>query len=108
MNRELTEQLLLQENECFSNTTGISETNRSLGFQPAFRDNTTGDVYLSRFADGRCAPVHLLVGLPDEVVTRRTPAGEISAIRSSVVSGFVRAGRFFMRAEAAKVSVTRH
>ena len=108
MKRELTEQLLLQENECFANTPGVSENNRSLGFQPAFRDNTTGDIYLSRFADGRCAPVHLLVGLPDEVVIHRTPAGEISAIRSSVISGFVRAGCFFTRVEAEKVSLTRH
>lgn len=108
MKHELTEQLILQENKCFSNTPGVSENNRFLGYLPAFRDSTTGDVYLSRFADGRCAPVHLLAGLPEEVVTQRTPAGEVSAIKSTVVSGFVREGRFFTRSEVADISTTRH
>jgi hypothetical protein len=32
-------------------------------------------VYLSRFADGRLAPVHLLDGLPDSVVLARGACG---------------------------------
>jgi len=108
MKYELTEQYLLQENECFSNTAGISKNNYSRGFQPAFRDDMTGDVYLSRFANGRCAPVHLLAGLPDEVVIQRTATGEVSAIRSSVISGFVHAGCFFTRLQVARLSAICH
>lgn len=108
MKQQLTEQRLVQENDCFSNTAGVSGNNHSLVFLPAFRDGGTGDIYLSRFVDGRRAPVHLLEGLPDEVVIQRTAAGDIRAIKSSVVSGFVHKGRFYTRAEAARVSGRRH
>ena len=74
MKRELTKELLLQENECFSNATDGSENNRSLGFLPAFRNDATGAVYLSRFSNGRLAPVHLVACLPDDIVTRGAPA----------------------------------
>ena len=108
MKRELTEGLLIQENECFSKTTGVSENNRSLDFLPAFRDDTSGDVYLSRFADGRRAPIHLLEGLPDEVVTHRRSNGGIVSVKSSVISGFVHEGRFYTREEAAQAAIRPH
>src|ERR1700682_2778851 len=47
----------------FRGTGGVSENNRSLGFQPAFIDRETQTVQLSRFPDGRLAPCHLLDGL---------------------------------------------
>ena len=82
-------------------TGGVSQENRAFGFIPAFRDGSTGVVYLSRFSDGRIAPVHLLDGLPPELVVQRTSSGQIAAVRSSVTAGFVRAGEFYTRAQAA-------
>lgn len=102
MKRALTKHRLSQENKHFTGTAGVSENNRTSGFLPAFRDITTGRVYLSRFADGRRAPVHLIEGLPPEIVARRTATGEVQTIKRSVVSGFVLDGRFHTRAMAAR------
>ncbi len=78
-----------------------SQENRRFGFRPAFFDAATGTVYDSCFADGRPAPVHVLDGLPDEVVAERDSGGEVIAARESVVAGFVRHGCFYSREEAA-------
>ncbi len=60
---------------------------------PAFYDMETATIYLSRFSDGRIAPIHRYDGLPDEVSAR---AGV------NVVSGFVIKGVFLTRQQAAK------
>lgn len=83
-----------------------SQKNRRFGFRPAFIDATTGTIYESRFADGRPAPVHLLDGLPDEVVAERDGAGQVMAAKGSLVAGFVRRGRFHSREEAAHLVST--
>jgi hypothetical protein len=80
---------------------GRSDENAALGFRPAFRDDATGRVYTSCFRDGRPAPLHLYDGLPDDVVIARSASGHVSAVKSSLVSGFVRCERFYTREEAA-------
>src|SRR5262245_36831515 len=97
----MTEATLRLENRRHRGTGGVSHNARPMSFHPAFMDQGTCAVYLSRFADGRMAPFHMLDGLPDEVVVERTPGGRVAAIKPSVVSGFVRAGRFYTRDEAA-------
>lgn len=99
--------ILVRENQAFAGTGGVSKGNRNLGFLPAFLETRSGKIYLSRFADGRLAPVHVLDGLPPALVTRRTPAGRVSAILGSVVSGFVRAGRFYSREQTTKLTAPR-
>ncbi len=69
---------------------------------PAYRDGSSGRVVLSCFADGRMAPIHVLDGLPGEWVTARDHLGNITQITPNVVAGFVRNGRFYTRAEAAR------
>lgn len=101
MEHAMTTEALKTENQIFWGTGGRSEENRSVGFRPAFMDTQSNRVYPSRFADGRPAPFHLLDGLPDEVVMARDVSGRVAAIKSSVVSGFLRMGRFFTREEAA-------
>jgi hypothetical protein len=64
-------------------------------------DLETRAVYPSCFADGRRAPFHILDGLPDELVLARSACGRVAAIKPSVISGFVRAGLFYTRDEAA-------
>lgn len=92
---------LCRENQHFARTGGISRENRGFGFLPAFRDESTGALYLSRLADGRPAPIHVLDGLPEEIVAERSAEGAVRSLKRSVVSGFIRAGRFYTRAEAA-------
>lgn len=84
----------------FQGRGGISQENRSYGFLPAFLDHKTGTVYLSRFADGRLAPMHLLEGLPLELVLREADSQRVLAIKDSVTAGFSRNGRFYSRQEA--------
>ena len=101
MELTLTKTLLALETAQYRGTGGVSENNRGLGFQPAFSDRETGTVYLSRFADGRLAPCHLLDGLPADVVLARTEQGRVMRVKASVVSGFVHEARFYTRDEAA-------
>jgi hypothetical protein len=93
--------MLLEENRVFSGTGGVSANNRSQGFRPAFYDFETERIYLSRFADGRPAPMHLIGGLPPEVVNPGRSSDIGTAIKQSLISGFERLGKFYTREEAA-------
>jgi hypothetical protein len=95
------------QNRRFKGSGGVSQENRGGGFLPAFADTATGATYPSRFADGRPAPIHLLDGLPDEWVVARSANGRVTAVKDSVVAGFLRAGRFYTRAQAAE-AMTQH
>lgn len=97
-------QQLKAENEAHADTPGVSRANRHLGFLPAFLDTCTMQVHESRFADGRPAPFHLLDGLPDALVLRRSPMGRVLSAKPSLVSGFVRNGFFYTRAAAARAA----
>lgn len=102
MEYAMTAEVLKRENQIFWGTGGRSEENRSCTFCPAFMDTRTCLIYPSRFGDGRPAPFHLLDGLPDELVMARNTAGRVTSVKPSVVSGFLRDGRFFTRDEAAE------
>ena len=102
--QQLTDKTLSQENLQFSDTTGISANNRGLGFIPAFMDTITGNVYLSRFADGMPAPVHVLAGLPETLIETHGKSGDPRSIKNSVISGFVREKVFYTREEAAQAA----
>ena len=91
---------LVSENQRYAGTGGVSENNAVACFVPAFKDVSTGQVELSRYSDGRPAPLHLIEGLPDHWVARRNLAGRTVEIKSTVISGFVRLGCFFTRQEA--------
>lgn len=95
---------LARENERYRGTAGVSEAGRPAGFRPAFLDRTTRTIYPSRYADGRLAPFHLLDGLPPLLVVTRTREGRAVAVKASVVSGFVRDGKFYTRAQAARAA----
>jgi|EndMetStandDraft_7_1072992.scaffolds.fasta_scaffold143379_1 hypothetical protein len=99
---QLSFQTLRQENIAYEGSGGVSAGNRSLGFRPAFRNLETGHVYPSRFADGRPAPIHMIDGLPDELVVTRSASGKVTAVSDSVQSGFVLDGCFYDRQEAAE------
>lgn len=97
----LTAERLAAENERHRGTPGISSEGRALGFRPAFLDRATRVVYPSRYADGRHAPFHVLDGLPAPLVVFRQRDGRVVGVKSSVISGFLRGGRFYTRAQAA-------
>lgn len=100
MFNQQTTSFLVEENRHFAGTGGVSENNGQARFVPAFQDARTGQVEISRFRDGRPAPFHLIDGLPEDWVTERDLAGRVVKIKSSIISGFVRFGRFFTRQEA--------
>jgi len=102
MGESTMEQRLARENEAFRGSGGRSEENRDYGFRPAFFDYASQKVYLSRFADGKLAPMHILDGLPEEVVVDRTPTGRVLRTRASLVAGFERNGMFYTRKAAAR------
>jgi hypothetical protein len=90
------------ENVLFYGTGGVSQCNRKFHFEPAFRDLETGTVYPSCHGDGSPAPCHLLDGLPSNLAVAKDGKGRITAIKPSVIAGFVRGGRFYTREEAAQ------
>ncbi len=94
-------QVLREQNQNLRGTGGVSQENHSLGFRPAFRDTKTGLIYISRFANGTIAPVHMLDGLPQELVVNRTSSGKVVAVKDSVTAGFVLKGQFYTREQAA-------
>jgi hypothetical protein len=106
MSLSLTKTSLALETARYRGTGGVSENNRSRGFQPAFIDRETEAVHLSRFPDGRLAPCHLLDGLPAELVLARNEQGRVTRVKSSVASGFVHDQRFYTRDEAAAMLVS--
>lgn len=103
LRRKLSVRKLERERRSFRNRSGTSEETAAGGFVPAFQDTDTGCTYLSRYADGRRAPVHLLDGLPEPLVEERDSTGSVTCVKRSVIAGFCRAGRFYTRAETARL-----
>ncbi len=91
------------ENSTFRDTGGVSQNNRGSGFRPAYRNIRTGQTVVSRFANGEPAPVHVLEGVPPEWVVARDGQGYVRRVLATIVSGFVRDGRFYTREAAARV-----
>lgn len=96
---------LQSQNSEFAGTGGVSPNNQDLGFVPGYLDTRTGQTMVSRFADGRPAPIHVLDGLPDSCVAARDASGKVTHAASTVVAGFLRNGEFFTRASAAKAKL---
>ena len=93
-------QSLLDQNANFKGTMGVSLKNGSSGFIPAFRDESTGRVELARFRNGQVAPMHVIAGLPADWATGYDEDGDVSAVKTTIVAGFVRDEVFFTRDEA--------
>ncbi|MCZ6640153.1 MAG: hypothetical protein O7F71_01135 [Gammaproteobacteria bacterium] len=91
---------LRRENRDYADTTGISINNKTLGFIPAFYDKKSGRAEISRFFDGRPAPIHLMEGLPEEWAMDHDAKGRITSLIPTIVSGFVRGKDFFTREQA--------
>lgn len=94
--------ILKKENQRFANSPGISVNNKAYNFLPAFQDIRSGCCLVSRFADGRFAPVHILDGLPEEWIEARKPDGQVIRACPQIISGFLRNGRFYTREEASQ------
>jgi hypothetical protein len=94
---------LVAENQAFCGSGGVSQNNAALGFVPAFCDCATGHIYRSCFANGCPAPIHLLDGLPDELVLARNAQGRPVALLPSVIAGFIRDHDFYTREQAARL-----
>ena len=85
------------QNEEYLGTGGRSQENRHAHFVPAFKDRDTNIVYSSKFGDGRTAPFHCIDGLPEDAFTD----DEVPSLKTNVIVGFIREGKFFTRDEAA-------
>jgi len=96
--------MLRRENRAYRGSDGVSEGCREGCFRPAFRDQETGTVYLSRFPNGHVAPIHTLEGLPEEVVSARYANGTVAKAKNTLISGFLKGGAFYTRQEAAAQS----
>lgn len=92
---------LIKDNVAHLGSAGVSENNHDCGFRAAFRNLESGCVVLARFKNGAPAPMHLLDGLPDEWVLERDASGRVVTVKSSVIAGFLRQGRFYTREQAA-------
>ena len=94
---------LAHQNYAYAGTGGTSQVNHGLGFSPAYMDTENGEMVISRFADGRPAPVHLLGGLPEEWIIEDYEDNGSIRLKETIIAGFIRNDRFYTRAEAAKV-----
>ena len=105
MNGAMTVEHLWRENLAYCGTGGVSTGYSAAGFISAFCDTATGRVEPSRLADGSPAAMHLLAGLPSEWVAARAEDNAVTVIKATVIAGFVRAGVFYTRAQAAKAAL---
>jgi len=96
--------VLKRENRVYGGTSGVSDGCRQGCFKPAFLDQETGLVYLSRHPDGHVSTVHMLDGLPDEVVAARYANGNVSKAKNTLISGFLKGCAFYTRQEAAGIA----
>jgi hypothetical protein len=103
MNRLFTEARLKRENLAFFGTPGVSQGNSGYGFIPAFCDSVTGRVEISRLPNGQLAPIHMIEGLPKSWIVQRDATAKPTAVKLSIVAGFVRGGCFYTRAQAAEM-----
>jgi hypothetical protein len=101
MAQSMTRKNIETQNRFFVGTGGISSENRSLGFVPGFFDQDTGLIYRSCTAEGVPAPVHLIEGLPHEVVLARNPEGRVCAVKGTLIAGFILDGCFYTREQVA-------
>ena len=101
MNTPVTMDTLIEQNQVYKASMGVSERCANSGYTPAFQDTLTGETHLSLYANGHLAPVHILDGLPDQWVVKRDQSSRIVAVRATVVAGFVRNGIFYTRKEVA-------
>ncbi|MFV1983817.1 MAG: hypothetical protein ACC657_09800 [Thiohalomonadales bacterium] len=91
---------LVNENQYFQNTGGVSEENRGYHFIPAFLDFESGKTYVSSFSNGDPAPIHIYDGLPKHLILSRNDANKPMKIKQSVISGFVFENCFYTREQA--------
>lgn len=108
MERCMTQERLELETELYEDCGATSPNCRPYGFRPAFYDTQSRTIHMSRFSDGRLAPIHLLDGLPEQFVLARDPAGRIEAVKETIVSGFEMYGRFYTRDEVSTLIAVRH
>ena len=64
---------LKRENRDYGRNSGVSDGCREGCLKLAFPDQETGTAHLSRHSDGHVSTLHMLDGLPDELVTARYP-----------------------------------
>ena len=79
-----------------------SERFRAQGYLPAFYNRDTLTVELSRFTNGKLAPIHLLDALPSDWVAERSPSGKILALKDSVDVGYLCDGVFYTPCEVSE------
>lgn len=92
---------LASENLEYAGTGGVSQNNHEYGFIPAFRDEDSQKVVLSKLANGQIAPIHVLEGIPSSWFLTEKGSDRSAFLKESITSGFVRQGQFYTRKQAA-------
>jgi hypothetical protein len=100
MKRLLSYPALYQENRWFADSGGVSRENRAP--VPACYDTRSHRTVISHLANGATAPLHILEGLPEAGVMARDASGRVTAVKDSVIAGFLRQGKFYTREQAAQ------
>lgn len=99
---QMTNKTLKLENRRFFRTAGVSRRNRGVGFLPGFLDQETGTIYFSCTSDGNLAAVHLMDGLPENLIVARSASGRVAAVKGSIIAGFIKEGHFYTREQVAR------
>ena len=103
MKQVLTSDDVAQQSLAYRGTGGVSAENRAFGFLPAFLDRESGQIHLSCDSRGIPAAIHQFDGMPADWVVECDHDGKPSAVKASIVAGFVREGYFFTREQAAQL-----
>jgi hypothetical protein len=85
--------------DVYNHSRGAVFSDASFGFMPAFMDIHNLEVHLSAYKDGNPAVVHILEGLPASWVSEWGHDGQAVALKTGVIAGFMRNGRFYTISE---------
>lgn len=95
--------ILLKQNHRHRGTGGTSQNNKKFKFSPAFFDSSSKTIYLSCYADGKPAPIHMLDGLPKKLLKNRTITDSLINAKNALVSGYISGHKFLTRQQAADI-----
>ena len=89
----------VQQRYTYNQFNGALFSDISFGFMPAFKNLKDQQIHLSKTWDGELSVVHLFDGLPISWAEEIDGKGNILALKTEVIAGFMRNAEFYTLSE---------
>lgn len=88
------------KNNLSHSTREVNSNSCQFYFIPAFYDALSHTVFLSCYKSGQLAPIHVLEGIPDNIIKNRTLTNNRGESKNSLIIGFIFKNKFLTRKQA--------